>query len=237
MNAEEKSGEKPAAEQTQKLEAVIFDLDGVLVTTDGFHYLAWKELADDLGLAFDEEVNHQLRGISREDSLRAIYRNNPGVPLPPDDEFEAQCTSKNTRYVELLKKMKPEDILPGARELLEALHTEGIKVGMASASKNAQMVLEQTGLDKLIDAAADGRSVQRGKPDPEVFLVAAERLGVHPANCVGVEDAATGIEAIHRAGMPAVAIGAQATGGDITVNNTAELTVDMMKELWKQKHS
>ncbi len=217
------------------MKAVIFDLDGVLVTTDGFHYRAWKELADELGLAFDEEVNHQLRGISREDSLRAIYRNNPGIQLPPDDVFHAQCTSKNARYVELLQQMTPADILPGALELLEALRAEGIKTGVASASKNAPLVLERTGLGKLIDAVADGNSVARGKPDPEVFLVAAQKLEVMPENCVGVEDAATGIEAIHRAGMPAVAIGKQAVGGDVTVNKTAELNIAIIKELWMSK--
>lgn len=216
------------------LQAVIFDLDGVLVTTDSFHYRAWKELADELRLAFDEHVNHQLRGISREDSLRAIYRNNPGVFLPPDKELHAQCTSKNTRYVELLQQMTADDILPGARELLEALRNAGIKTGLASASKNAPLVLERTGLDRLIDATADGNSVKRGKPDPEVFLVAAQRLGVAPENCIGVEDAATGIESIHRAGMPAVAIGAQAVGGDLTVNSTADLNVEMLKRFWQK---
>lgn len=223
------------AAASQRLEAVIFDLDGVLVTTDCFHYRAWKELADELGLAFDEQMNHQLRGISREDSLRTIYRNNPDVPLPPDDVFQQQCARKNERYVELLRQMTQADVLPGARELLVALRAAGIRTGLASASKNAPLVLKQTGLGELIDAAADGRCVLNGKPEPDVFLVAAERLRVLPWCCIGVEDAATGIEAIHRAGMPAVAVGTQAAGGDITVNSTAELSAGLCQDLWMKK--
>lgn len=214
------------------MQGVIFDLDGVLVTTDNYHYLAWKELADELGLTFNRDMNHQLRGISREASLKKIYENNPGVELPPEEVFHAQCTRKNERYKALLRQMGKEDILPGAVALLEALRAAGVKNAIASASKNAGLVMEQTGLDCYIDALADGRDVTHSKPHPEVFLTAAEKLGLSPTDCLGVEDAASGVEAIHNAGMVAIGIGAQTAGAEVVVDTTQELTVEMLRAAW-----
>ncbi|MBN1557154.1 MAG: beta-phosphoglucomutase [Lentisphaerae bacterium] len=227
--------EAPGADDAAEhgLRGVVFDLDGVLVTTDDFHYRAWKSLADELGLVFDREINHQLRGISREDSLRAIYRNNPGTPLPDGAAFREQCERKNGRYVALLQRMTENDVLPGARELLDALRQAGIRVAVASASKNAPTVLERTGLHAFIDAWVSGACVTRSKPDPEVFLLSAARLKLPPACCLGVEDAESGIQAIHAAGMAAVAIGAQAAGGDLTVQGVAELTPALLRETWR----
>jgi beta-phosphoglucomutase len=212
------------------LRGVIFDLDGVLVRTDRFHYQAWKELADRLGLPFDEERNHALRGVSREESLRRIYGDRP---LPPPEEFRRQCDAKNDRYVELIGHMTPQDVLPGAVELLDALRSAGIRAAIASASRNCRTVLRRTGLDAHCDAVVDGNDATASKPDPAGFLLAAARLGCPPADCVGVEDAESGIEAIHRAGMPAVGIGEQAAGADLTVGGVHELTVGMLQALFE----
>jgi beta-phosphoglucomutase len=218
--------------QPQGLEGVIFDLDGVLVSTDRMHYQAWKELADELSLEFDEELNHQLRGVSRCDSLQVIYRHN-NRPPPEEAEQLAQCDRKNARYRELISGMSADDVLPGAVELLAALRAAGIRTGVASASRNTPLVLERTGLGQYVDAVSDGNNIRRGKPHPEGMEIAAQRMRLLPWACVGVEDAATGIEAIHRAGMPAVGIGPQAAGADLTVASVAELGLPALRELWE----
>jgi beta-phosphoglucomutase len=216
------------------LEAVVFDLDGVLVTTDVFHYRAWQMLADELGLRFDQEFNHQLRGVSRVESLKRIYRHNDR-PLPPEDEFEAQMARKNARYVQLVGEMKPGDVLPGSLELLNALRSRGIRCAIASASKNTPKVLAVTELDKYVDGVADGNQATKSKPDPEVFLMAAHNVGCEPKNCIGVEDAAAGVEAIRRAGMVSVGIGASAAMADLVVDNVAQLTADRLESLFAEK--
>ncbi len=211
------------------LAAVIFDLDGVLVTTDRYHYEAWKDIADASGLPFDETVNHLLRGVSRAESLRRIYAA-AAVPLPDDSVFQDQLRRKNDRYVALIEQMGTDDILPGAVPLLQALRAAGIRTAVASASRNAPLVLERTGLHPWLDAVADGSMVQASKPDPEVFLLAAELLACAPGHCVGVEDAAAGVEAIHQAGMVAVGVGAQAAAADIQVADTAELSIELLRD-------
>ncbi|MFW6065697.1 MAG: beta-phosphoglucomutase, partial [Planctomycetota bacterium] len=217
----------------QGLEGVIFDLDGVLVSTDRLHYQAWKELADELGLEFDDEVNHRLRGVSRDESLRIIYRHN-GLTPPDAETLAEQCTRKNARYRELVAAMTAEDILPGAIELLTALRAEGIRTAVASASKNTPLVLERTGLAEYLDAVADGNCVLKGKPEGEGMTIAAQRMRVLPWACVGVEDAASGIEAIHNAGMPAAGIGPQAGDADLQVSGVGGLTVESLRELYEQ---
>ena len=137
-----------AESRRHSLRGVILDLDGVLVTTDSFHFRAWKELADELDLAFDEEVNHRLRGVSRQQSLRNIYDYNRR-PLPPDDLFHAYCERKNRRYVELVSGMTPADVLPGSIRLLEALRAAGIRCAVASASRNTPLVLGEKGVRYL----------------------------------------------------------------------------------------
>lgn len=213
----------------RSLQAVVFDLDGVIVSTDHFHYTAWKKLADELGIPFDEEKNHQLRGVARGDSLKLIYGDRP---LPDDETFQKQCDKKNARYVELIKTMTPDDVLPGSVELLTALREAGIKVGIASASKNTPTVLECTGLGRYVDAVADGNAVTASKPDPEVFLVAAARLRVKPWNCIGVEDADAGIESILRAGMIALGVGSRAKGGHRHVTSVADTDVDYYRNMF-----
>jgi beta-phosphoglucomutase len=216
---------------TRQLRAVIFDLDGVLVSTDRFHYLAWKELADKLGLAFDEQVNHRLRGVSRRHSLEIIYEHNRR-PYPPEAELLALCESKNSRYVELVGAMTPTDVLPGSISLLESLRAEGVRLAVASVSKNAPLVLDRTGMQRYFDAVSDGNVARKSKPDPEVFLLAASMLKVGPADCIGVEDAAVGIEAIHNAGMIAVGIGDTAVGADFSVRDVTHLNVATFREIF-----
>lgn len=214
----------------KQLKGVIFDLDGVLVTTDTFHYQAWKMLADELGMDFDETVNHQLRGVSREESLRRIYKHN-NKELPSDEEFKAQTTRKNEKYKELIGQMTPDDVLPGSIELLTSLRSAGIKAAIASASKNTPLVLERTGLIEHVDGVADGNQVSNSKPHPEVFLLAAKKLDSEPEACIGVEDAESGVEAIHNAGMKAVGIGSQGRKAEIVVDSVKELSIESFTKL------
>ncbi len=216
-----------------RLEAVIFDLDGVLVSTDRFHYLAWKELADAEGLAFDETVNHRLRGVSRAESLRRIYEHNELDP-PTGETFEALTDRKNARYVEYISGMTPEDILPGALELLRGLREHGVKLAVSSASRNTPLVLERTGLVEWFDAVIDGNCVTRSKPDPQGFTYAVQRLRALPWNCLGIEDAASGVEAIHRAGMLAVGVGSQNAEAELRVEATADLSAEGLADFWRR---
>jgi beta-phosphoglucomutase len=220
----------PTVARPPVLRAVIFDLDGVLVTTDRYHYLGWKRLAQELGMHFDEQDNHLLRGVSRAESLRTIYRLNARA-LPAEDEFERQAGRKNGYYVALIERMTPADVLPGTRELLAELRRAGLGCAIASSSRNAGVVLARTGLAAHIDAVADGNDISRAKPAPEVFLVAAAKLGVPASACVGVEDAAAGIESICRAGMPAVGIGGHLAKADLAVDSVIELNVGLLREL------
>lgn len=187
----------------QQVRAVIFDLDGVLTDTAEFHYLGWQQLADDEGLAFDRDANDQLRGVSRADSLRLLL----GDREVSDDEFQAMMDHKNEFYLASLAQMGPQDALPGAVGLVVDAKRRGLKVAIGSSSKNARVVLERLGLRELFDAIADGNSVERAKPAPDLFLVAADLLGVEPAACVVIEDAASGVDAALAAGMIAVGVG------------------------------
>lgn len=213
------------------LDGVIFDLDGVLVTTDHFHFKAWRRLAEELGMEHTEENNHQLRGISRAESLKIIYRNN-NRELPPQEEFEAQMTRKNGYYKDYIAQMTPDDILPGSLELLNALREAGIKIATASSSKNAGLVLDRTKLIDYMDAVADGNAITRSKPDPQVFQLAAVRLQCMPWNCIGVEDATAGVESIQRAGMIAVGIGEQGKKAELVIDSVQELSLAKLREFY-----
>jgi len=188
----------------EKAEAVIFDLDGVLVDTAVFHYQAWKRLADELGIPFDIEKNEALKGISRMDSLDKIL--DWGKVQKTDAEKQQLAERKNESYLELLDTMKTGDVLPGTIALLSWLKNNQKKIALGSASKNAPAILEKTGIMEYFDVVIDGNSVSRSKPDPQVFLLGAEKLGVDPANCVVFEDAQSGIEAAIAAGMEVVAV-------------------------------
>jgi beta-phosphoglucomutase len=188
--------------------AVIFDLDGVLVTTDEHHYRAWKRMADEEGIPFDRDTNDRLRGVSRMESLSIILERAPRPYAEP--ERAALAERKNAYYRGFLAGLSAADILPGALETIDALKAKGVRVAVASSSRNAQAILEKTGLAGRFDAIADGTEISRSKPDPEVFLVAAQKLGVEPARCVVVEDAEAGLEAARAAGMRSFAVGAAA---------------------------
>ncbi len=186
-----------------KIQGVIFDLDGVLTDTSEFHYLAWKQLADEEGIPFDRTVNESLRGVSRRDSLLTML-NGRSVS---EDQLQEMMARKNGYYLDLIRTITPDHLLPGVLELLNELRSAGIKIALGSASKNAEEVLERLGILSFMDAIADGHSVQNSKPAPDVFLHAASQLDLPPKNCVVVEDAAAGIEAALQAGMWTIGLG------------------------------
>ncbi len=181
----------------------LFDLDGVLTDTAEFHFLAWQRLAQELGIPFSREDNEALRGIPRRESLLLVLKGRDY----PEEQLQEFMARKNGYYLELVRGITPADVLPGARELLEELRAAGLRVGLASASKNAREVVERLGIGGLLDAIADGSSVTRQKPAPDLFLHGAAQLGLSPAECVVVEDAAAGIQAARAGGFLALGLG------------------------------
>ncbi len=185
--------------------AFIFDLDGVITDTAHLHFLAWRELARGVGLDFDEAFNERLKGVSRTDSLALILAQSTRTFTP--DERERMAAHKNAAYVELIATLSPANLLPGAVDALHAARASGARVGLASASKNAAAVLARLGITECFDHVVDANLIARSKPDPEVFLAAADALDVAPANCIGIEDAVAGLQAIRGAGMFSVGVG------------------------------
>ena len=192
------------------MKAFIFDLDGVLVFTDKFHYQAWKQMADGMGIYFDETINNRLRGVSRADSLEIILERYEGEPLSQEKKEELM-KEKNDAYRALLATMTPADVSDEVRTTLKKLREGGCKLALGSSSKNAKFILEQVQLMDAFDAISDGTNITRSKPDPEVFQKAGEFLGESPDNCVVVEDAYAGIDAAKAAQMEAVGIGEAAS--------------------------
>lgn len=188
------------------MRAIIFDLDGVIVFTDQFHYQAWKKMADDMGIYFDEAINNRLRGVSRAESLEIILERYEGEPLSQAKKAELM-ESKNNTYRELLSTMTPADVKDEVRKTLAELRNRGYKLAIGSSSKNAKFILQQVGLTDAFDAISDGTNISKSKPDPEVFLKAAQFLGAEPEECWVVEDAYAGIDAAKNAGMKAIGIG------------------------------
>ena len=187
------------------MKAIIFDLDGVLVYTDRLHYQAWKHLADRLGIYFDETINNRLRGVSRMESLNIVLER-AERPFSPEEK-EILAAEKNELYRKLLADMTPEDVSPPVRETLTELKRRGYRLAIGSSSKYTKFILERVGLTGFFDAVSDGTNISRSKPDPEVFLKAAEYLGEEPVQCAVIEDAFAGIDAAKAAGMWAVVIG------------------------------
>ena len=188
-----------------KYDAVIFDLDGVITDTARYHYLAWMRLASSQGVHFDEEFNEQLKGIDRMGSLeRILIAATRQYSLA---EKLALAEEKNAQYVALIANMTPDDLLPGAVRALDNCRAAGLKVGLASVSKNAFTVLDKLGIADKFDYVVDAAKLARGKPDPEIFLTAARALDAAPARCLGVEDAVAGVASIKSAGMTAVGVG------------------------------
>lgn len=196
------------------IKAVIFDLDGVICSTDKYHYLAWKKIADDLEIPFDERVNDQLRGVSRMESLEIILKQRGAEKLYTDEEKEKLAKEKNEYYRELLQNMSAADLSDEVKETLLELRARNYRMAIGSSSKNAVLILEKIGLAGFFDAVTDGTCITRSKPDPEVFLKAAKALGMQPEQCVVVEDAQTGVQAAKAAGMRCAAVGAAAQMGE-----------------------
>ena len=185
---------------------IIFDLDGVICFTDEYHYLAWKEMADGMGVYFDREINNRLRGVSRMASLEIILERYTG-PALTNGEKEALATKKNDIYRKLLSRMSPADLSDDVKTTLDALRAKGLKLAIGSSSKNAPFILERIGLAGYFDAISDGNNISRSKPNPEVFLKAAEFLGLQPIDCLVVEDAIAGAEAGHAGGFTVACVG------------------------------
>lgn len=188
-----------------KIKACIFDLDGVIVDTAKYHYLAWKRLAKELGFEFSPEHNERLKGVSRMTSLDILLE--VGGLSFSLAEKEKMATKKNEWYLEYIRRMTPEEILPGVEDFLSVLKSQGVKIALGSASKNALLILEQVGLQFTFDAVIDGNKALKAKPDPQVFLLGAQELQVKPAECVVFEDAAAGVQAAKNAGMYCIGIG------------------------------
>ena len=190
----------------KNISGLIFDLDGVLVFTDKYHYLAWKQIADEMGIPFDETINDKLRGVSRMQSLEIILENYSGEPLT-DEQKSDIAERKNAIYRSYLQTMTPDDVSEEVRNTLEMLKKKGYKLAVGSSSKNAGFILEQVALRDAFDAVSDGNMITRSKPDPEVFIKAAQLIGCDPEQSAVVEDAEAGIDAAKDGGMMAVAIG------------------------------
>ena len=188
-----------------RYQGIIFDLDGVICSTDEYHYQAWKALADRLGIPFDRERNNLLRGVSRMESLAIILEK--AEQTYTDEEKAAFAEEKNELYRRLLGQMSPADLSDEVRRTLDALRETGLKLAIGSSSKNTPFILERIGLDRFFDAVADGNCITRSKPDPEVFLKAAELIGLDPGVCLVVEDAHAGVEAAVAGGFDCAAMG------------------------------
>ncbi|MGN6711991.1 beta-phosphoglucomutase [Anaerocolumna jejuensis] len=222
----------------KEIKGLLFDLDGVIVDTAKYHYLAWKKLADDLNINFTEKDNERLKGVSRMRSFEIILEIG-GVTMP-EEEKEKNCTKKNDIYLEYIYQLKSDEILPGVRKFLEDARAEGYRLALGSASRNAKLILEKLGITDLFDEIADGTIVSNAKPDPEIFLKGAELLKLPSDSCAVFEDAAAGIEAAHNAGMYAVGIGTEENlpEADIILPGLNNITIEeVVKKLQEVERS
>lgn len=207
------------------VEAVIFDLDGVIVSTDDCHYRAWKQMADQEAIPFDRAINEQLRGISRMESLGIVLRK--AQRSYTEEEKSGLADVKNEYYKNLITELTPEDILPGVMDFLRGLKDAGIKIAIASSSKNATFILSRIGLENFFDAVVSGSDIKNSKPDPEVFLLAAKRMNKEPPHCLVVEDAYAGIDAAVCGGMKSLGVGFASTYGkaDLRAESLEKISV------------
>lgn len=219
-------------------QGVLFDLDGVITDTAEYHYKAWKKLAEELGITIDRSFNEQLKGVSREDSLRLILAHGNQQDSHTEGEFAAFAQRKNDNYVEMIQQVSPKDVFPGILELLQELKANNIKTALASASKNGPVLLEKMALSDYFDTIVDPASLKAGKPAPDIFLAAANQLAIPIEQCIGVEDAKAGITAIKKSGAFPVGVGSpNDLGADIPlVSTTAKLTLSYLETLWSNKN-
>ena len=216
----------------QKYKGIIFDLDGVITDTAEFHYQAWKRLAEKLDIPFDQEFNHKLKGVSRMDSLDIILTRTDKIYSL--EEKKRLTDEKNEDYRSLIAEMTPEDLLPGAKEVLDEIKEKDYKIALASASKNATFVIQKLEIEDYFDFIADAREIENSKPDPEIFLTAASGLGLKPKECIGVEDAQAGIDAINQAGMLAIGVGqTDLDGADIMIKGLEEFDIEKYQSMAK----
>jgi len=213
------------------IKACIFDLDGVIVDTVPAHYIAWKSIADELGIPFNEKDNEQLKGVSRIQSMKNIL--SMGNRTMEDTEIIALTEKKNEVYVDIISKMTPADILPGVNEFLALLEANGIPKAIGSSSKNTPTILKAVGLSDRFDAIVDGNGVTHSKPDPEVFLKGAELLGFAPNECLVFEDAISGVAAANAGGMKCIGVGEEEVLGDadLVVPNMTKVDLTTLENL------
>jgi beta-phosphoglucomutase len=223
-------GRKDRCRTAPTIEAVIFDLDGVITDLAEYHYVAWKQLGEELDIPFDREFNETLKGVSRMDSLERILALGGKQNAFSEDEKLALAARKNEHYVTLIQHISEQDLLPGITAFLDEIRNAGLKIGMASASKNALMAVEALKVRHDFDDIVDAATVAQSKPHPEVFLRAAEGLGVEPSRCIGVEVATAGITASHAAGMYAVGVGPESAlnEADYRVDSTDLLSLEQI---------
>ncbi len=213
------------------IQAAIFDLDGVIVDTAHYHFIAWKRLAKELGIDFTEKENEQLKGVSRMRSLEIIL--DLGNLRLSHEEMERLATKKNKWFVEYINAMKPDEIFPGVKGLIQEIRSNGIKVALASSSKNADTVLNLLGIKDYFDAIVDGTMIKHSKPDPEIFLLAAKKVNIPPADCLVFEDAEAGVEAAIAARMKCVGVGStdQLGKADLVIEKTGDFKMEQLQIL------
>lgn len=213
------------------IQAFIFDLDGVLTDTAEYHFLAWKQLATQLGIEFSRADNELLKGVDRMGSLELILK--LGKKQLSQEQKLKLAEQKNAEYLKLVETMSPADLFPGVLPLFSRLKAAGVKTALASASKNAALVLQKLGIPALFDYVADSNLIKNGKPDPEIFLTCAQALGVAPEFCIGVEDAPAGVTAIKAAGMYALGIGEEQalTQADLVIPAISVLDKTLLTKL------
>ncbi|KRE49534.1 beta-phosphoglucomutase [Paenibacillus sp. Soil522] len=212
------------------VQAIIFDLDGVITDTAEYHFEAWKVLAEELNIPFSRAFNEELKGVSRTDSLEKILAHGGREQDFTEEEKEALADKKNEYYLTLIQRINPADVLPGILAFIAEIKERGLKTGIASASKNAFTVVESLGLMGQFDIIVDSKTIKQGKPHPEIFMTAASLLKVEADACIGVEDAVAGVTAIKGAGMFAVAIGPKESlrHADLVYGSTAELSLEQI---------
>lgn len=212
------------------IKGLIFDLDGVITDTAEYHYLAWKSLAEKIGIEIDREFNEQLKGISRMESLDLILKHGNKEQDYTEAEKEELATQKNEEYKESIKHITPDDLLPGIDKLLKEAKEKKLGLVLASASKNGPAIMENLQIMDLFDGIVDPATLKAGKPDPEIFVRGAEMLGLDAKECIGLEDAEAGIEAINGANMFSVGVGSKESmkEADYAVEDTAQLDLNTL---------
>jgi beta-phosphoglucomutase len=222
---------------SKPIQAFIFDLDGVITDTAEYHYLAWRALGEELGIPFTREFNEELKGVSRMDSLDKILALGNREADFSWEEKEALASKKNVHYVRLIENISSNDILPGIKDLITEIKENGYRLGLASVSKNAFTVMDSLGLRSEFDIIVDAATIAKGKPDPEIFLTAAKLLNVDPSACIGIEDAAAGVDSIKDAGMFAVGVGSEESlaKADIIYSSTEQLSLSNIMKAYQEK--